>query len=652
MSILTFNSVLIDVNDPQHIIVYSAMSLLSLISFSYLLAKILILLKDDELDQQLSQFMTQNNLDSTLKENQQVIYFNNENIFMINLFFSCLLKIQINKLIFQIFQQKYYLINYRQQLRNCMLTQLNYYLRGYFRLLFIIFYFRRFCLSKIQEQFKITIFKQYDLFGEIGFYTQKPRNFTIKSDGVTRLLKLERTTFLKSLNFNDKQLFQEQRDKILFNIVCCLRDDHILTGCPLLTYKPNQSFKLKKFIFPHQQIRKQYKCRLSKDMRALQFYQCASQYEVAFLNLFQDQLQISQFSQSQIPYDDLAIGDSNVSARSVTKLSRNKSFVKSTSFMKQQSGYEQQSIPNHTDNLLNDQQKRTFATSGFGSYASNKDQTSKSLNIIVENEDSDSISESKSAEDENVDDSPQDKFERKNNDPKLTFNYNFETQMNELQKQNSSHPRLSRLGFSSIRQQSSRNSFINKKQNISLSKNLSFQSQQLNSISIDNTYKYPEVISQRLNSSRSLTYSPIPSNKQIKSGIPSSKQNRKSTFSFPQKLIQQTRQVDITNFEDSSQQQQQRHSIRKISTKTGTKISILPSCFQPFSYVDIFIYILISCLSMLITLLDQIILTLCIHLTITYLTIIMKQPFTSLINLDLLEKQIYQSTLMTIIYKI
>ena len=47
----------------------------------------------------------------------------------------------------------------------------------------------------------------------------------------------------------------------------------------------------------------------------------------------------------------------------------------------------------------------------------------------MENEDSDSISEqkSKSVEEENVVDSPQDKFERKNNDPKLTFNYNFET---------------------------------------------------------------------------------------------------------------------------------------------------------------------------------------------------------------------------------
>ncbi|CAD8171250.1 unnamed protein product [Paramecium pentaurelia] len=611
LSILTFNSVLIDVNDQQNIIVYCIISFLSFISISYFLSKMLTIFKEDGLDQQLSEFMTQNNLDSTLKQKiishllYQPKYIHDKFISklssnliqeykisqrskLINQYFKYFNKNTIKSIIdnsYEIVTQPNQTIIQEGVLDDCSL---------YFILEGLV------CL-KSRTNIKLQILKQNDSFGEIGFYTQKPRNFTIQSEGVTRLLKIERTTFLQCLNFNDKQLFYQQRDKILFNLglpikcACCLRDDHIITRCPLLTYKPNQSFILKKFIFPHKQFRKEYKRRNSKDMRALNFYQCASQYEVAFLKLFSDQLQISQLSQSQLPYDDFAIRDSNVSARSLTKLSRDRSIVKSTSFMKQQSGYEQQSMPNNTDNLFSnfdqdnefqiinnnsdkkydefeslvrtDQQKRTFATAGFGSQslaASNKDLTQKSLNIILENEDSDSISEqkSKSVEEENVVDSPQDKFERKNNDPKLTFNYNFETQMNELQKQNQSHPRLSRLGSGSIRQQSSRNS----------------------------TYKYPDIISQRQNSSRSLTYSPIPSNSQIKSGMPSSKQNRKSTFSFPQKLIQQTRQVDIANFDDSRSQQQQRHSIRKISTKTGTKISIMPSCFQPFSYVDLPLY--------------------------------------------------------------
>ncbi|CAD8053235.1 unnamed protein product [Paramecium primaurelia] len=624
LSILTFNSVLIDVNNQQNIIVYCVISFLSFISISYFLAKMLTIFKEDGLDQQLSEFMTQNNLDSTLKQKiishllYQPKYIHDKFISklssnliqeykisqrskLINQYFKYFNKNTIKSIIdnsYEIVTQPNQTIIQEDVLDDCSL---------YFILEGLV------CL-KSRTNIKLQILKQNDSFGEIGFYTQKPRNFTIQSEGITRLLKIERTTFLQCLNFNDKQLFYQQRDKILFNLglpikcACCFRDDHIITRCPLLTYKPNQSFILKKFIFPHKQFRKECnyyiyiihiyidKRRNFKDMRALNFYQCASQYEVAFLKLFSDQLQISQFSQSQLPYDDFAIRDSNVSARSLTKLSRDRSIVKSTSFMKQQSGYEQQSIPNNTDNLFSnydqdnefqiinnnnsdkkydefeslvrtDQQKRTFATAGFGSQslaASNKDLTQKSLNIILENEDSDSISEqkSKSVEEENVVDSPQDKFERKNNDPKLTFNYNFETQMNELQKQNQSHPRLSRLGSGSIRQQSSRNS----------------------------TYKYPDIISQRQNSSRSLTYSPIPSNSQIKSGMPSSKQNRKSTFSFPQKLIQQTRQVDIANFDDSRSQQQQRHSIRKISTKTGTKISIMPSCFQPFSYVDLPLY--------------------------------------------------------------
>ncbi|CAK74171.1 unnamed protein product (macronuclear) [Paramecium tetraurelia] len=610
LSIMTFNSVVIDTSDQQNIIVYSVISLFSLICFSYFLAKMLTIFRDDELDQQLSEFMTQNNLDSTLKQKiishllYQPKYLHDRFISQLSSNLIQEYKIsQRSKLINQYF--KYFNQNTIQSIIDnsyeivCQPNQ-TIIQEGTLDDCSLYFILEGSVCLKSRTNIKLQILKQNNSFGEIGFYTQKPRNFTIQSDGVTRLLKIERTTFLSCLSFNDKQLFYQQRDKILFNqglpikCACCQKDDHIITRCPLLTYKPNQSLILQKFIFPHKQSRKQYKRSYFKDMRALNFYQCASQYEVAFLKLFSDQLQQSQLSQSQLPYDDFAVRDSNVSARSLTKFSRDRSVVKSTSFMKQQSGYEQQSMPNNTDNLFpnfdqdnefqiinnnqdkkydefeslirTDQQKRTFATAGFGSQslaASNKDLTQKSLNIILENEDSDSISEpkSKSVEEENVVDSPQDKFERKNIDPKLTFNYNFETQMNELQKQNQSHPRLSRLGSGSIRQQSSRNS----------------------------TYKYPDVISQRQNSSRSLTYSPIPSNSQIKSGMPSSKQHRKSTFSFPQKLVQQTRQVDTTNLDDS-RSQQQRHSIRKISTKTGTKVSIIPSCFQPFSNVDLPLY--------------------------------------------------------------
>ncbi|CAK69174.1 unnamed protein product (macronuclear) [Paramecium tetraurelia] len=610
LSILTFNSTLIDINDHQSVIVYTVISFISLLFLAYFLAKMIAIIKEEELEQQLSEFMTQTNLDSTLKQkilshllyqpqychdrfisklssNLNQEYKVSQRAKLLYSYFKHFNKRTIQKIIdnsYEIVCQPDQTIIQEGTLDDCSLYFI---LQGQVYL-------------KSKNNIKLQVWKQNKSFGEIEFYTQKPRNFTVQSEGVTRLLKIERSTFLELLNFTDKQLFIQQRDKIIFNLglpiecACCLQDDHIITKCPMLTYRPDKSFIVKKFTFPHKQPRQEYKRRVSKDMKALNFYQCASQYEVAFLKLFSDQLHMSQLSQSQFAYDDLAIRDSYISARSLTKLSRDRSVVKSTSFMKQQSAYEQQSFPNNTDNIFSnldqdkefqilngkqdknydefaslartDQQKRTFATAGFGSQslaASNKDLTQKSLNIILEHENSDSISEpnSKSIEEENVVESPQDKFERKNNDPKLTFNYNFETQMNELQKQNQSPPRLSRLGSGSIRQQSSRNS----------------------------TYKYPDVISQRENSSRSLTYSPIPSNSQYKSGKPSSKQHRKSTFSFPQKLIQQTRQVEITNFDDS-RSQQQRPSIRKISTKTGTKVSVIPSSFQPFSNVDLPVY--------------------------------------------------------------
>ncbi|CAD8085631.1 unnamed protein product [Paramecium sonneborni] len=612
ISIMTFNSLLIEVDDYNNIIAYSVITFISLIFFAYFIAKMLSIFKDDVLDSQLSQFMYQNNLDSTLKQKimshllYQPKYFHDMFISQLssnlNQEYKISQRAKLLKQYFKHFNQTTIsqVINFSQEIvcqPNQTIIQ-----EGVLDDCSLYFILEGSVCLKSRNNIKLQILQQNNSFGEIAFYTQKPRNFTIQSEGVTRLLKVQRSTFLQFLSFNDKQIFYEQRDKILFNLglpikcACCLSEDHIITRCPLLTYKPNKSLILKRFIFPHKQIRKEYKRRISKDMLALNFYQCASQYEVPFLKLFSDQQHLQSLSQSQLPYDDMANRDSYVSARSLTKFSRDRSVVKSTSFMKQQSGYEQQSMPNYTENIFSnldqenefqiinksqdkkydemasliraDHQKRTFATAGFGSSslaASNKDlnQNQKSLNIILEHEDSDSISEpkSKSVEEENVVDSPQEKFARKNNDPKLTFNYNFETQMNELQKQNQNHPRLSRLGSGSIRQQSSKNS----------------------------TYKYPDVISQRQNSSRSQTYSPIPSNNQLKQGMSSSKQNRKSTFSSPQKLIQQARQVEITNLEDS-RSQQQRPSFRKVSTKTGTKISILPSCFQPFSNVDLPLY--------------------------------------------------------------
>ncbi|CAD8130862.1 unnamed protein product [Paramecium sonneborni] len=169
---------------------------------------------------------------------------------------------------------------------------------------------------------QIQILKQNDSFGKIGFYIKNQEIQLLKViDQLDYQKQIEQHSYkvqilmIKQSYFNNYfineeikyYLIQVYQQKYAF----CLNDDHIITRCPLLT-----KF-MKECIYQYYLYINIDKRRYYKDMRALEFYQYASQYEMAFFKLFSNQLQLSQFSQSQIPYDDLAIRDSNVSQQNL-----------------------------------------------------------------------------------------------------------------------------------------------------------------------------------------------------------------------------------------------------------------------------------------------------------------------------------------------
>ncbi|KAM3146836.1 hypothetical protein pb186bvf_000990 [Paramecium bursaria] len=259
-------------------------------------------------------------------------------------------------------------------------------------------------------------------FGELSFYTQQVRSATVVSQGTCKLLKISRSKFLDSIQQGDKQIFSQIKDGIEFDNIlplqcfCCLQNDHIVSYCPKLTFRPDKERVIKQFLYPYKQQRvKQARFITKKQKHSLINMREMEQIQDELNQLFIDnpppyyRLNTSHVSESQLPYEDQFHRDSYTS-RTLSKVSRgDKSIIKSTSLMKQQSIYDQVSIHNNDNIFLSVEQdhefsiikgsddnhdddqfanminrnavsKRTFATAGFGEKSiKEQTQTNKSL---------------------------------------------------------------------------------------------------------------------------------------------------------------------------------------------------------------------------------------------------------------------------------
>ncbi|CAD8139120.1 unnamed protein product [Paramecium pentaurelia] len=582
ISIYTFNSNYTPI-DQNEMIFYSCVAFSSILSFAFLLTQCLYLFKNARFATQLSEFLAINKLDSNLKckiinhiLNQPKFYHNQ---FVSKLSgqllqeFNTIQRFQLLTKYFKYYNQHTIqtLINFSEdficQPNQIIVTESEYddcslyfIVEGNFKI-----------VNKMGVQLQILGPEQ--TFGEISFYTQLPRSATVVSEGVCRLLRIRRDVFLKLLTFSDKQYFYSMKDRILIHkdlpcqCFCCSSYDHLITKCPMLTFRPDREKVIKSLIYPRRNMRQEYKRRMGKDTKAYEFVKDAEANQDYLLQLFSDNhfQSSNQFSQSNLPYDDVYIKDSYASAQSFSRVSREKSLLKSTSLLKEKSIHDQQqSIMNDvyldtTDKqyiqhqgemddekfislVRKDQQKNTFATAGFGNAGQQSIKDQKSLNIIVENESSENSPSLENALDLT------NQLQR-NKDPKLTFNYNFDNQMNDLQNKYQQYQRnATESNHSMVRQEN----------------------------------RQPSI---RQNSSRSQTYSPITSNNITANSYRSQMKQNDNTQSASG-LHRRSISGVIRQYTDSPEIQSKRGTNRKKSTKTGTKISIAHSQFQPFSGFD------------------------------------------------------------------
>ena len=106
-----------------------------------------------------------------------------------------------------------------------------------------------------------------ELFGEIGFFTGKPRNLSAKTKDFTTLFSINRNEFIDILkkHFEDFQNFCMIRDQIMLydnlfplkiRCFCCNQIGHLANNCPLVHFQPDKEKVIKKFNFYLDQERK------------------------------------------------------------------------------------------------------------------------------------------------------------------------------------------------------------------------------------------------------------------------------------------------------------------------------------------------------------------------------------------------------------
>ena len=68
-----------------------------------------------------------------------------------------------------------------------------------------------------RSELKLLTLEKGSSFGELEFYTQFERNCSVRSEGVSRILKVSRETFIYYLNFNDKVSIYDNLVTLLLN---------------------------------------------------------------------------------------------------------------------------------------------------------------------------------------------------------------------------------------------------------------------------------------------------------------------------------------------------------------------------------------------------------------------------------------------------
>ncbi|CAD8085394.1 unnamed protein product [Paramecium primaurelia] len=393
-------------------------------------------------------------------------------------------------------------------------------------------------------------------FGEFSFISGIPPYISINSQSLTTVFKLRRSDFLEIIKTfpQDNEIFCFFKDNCnqnhnMFECHYCKTKGHLLFECQYLQYYPKKLNIIEKHIYPHPQKRFKIE-RKNKEPKALMMLfvvgERAKQYQQ---KLSQEVMTSEDFPMSsQLPYSE------NQTQHSASYMSKTQSVHKQSpeklSDNQDSDGdqlYEDlANDPIFNNQLRKQQNKTTLRTAGFPFMSETLENLHKEkLQVITEQSQSKQL----------------DSLNSKQEDT------------NQLSKQSSGSQAFTKKNhlYTAARSMHTKLTFRYQQQQSGQTEDqIQFQQQQQNSI--------------RQTSNRSNTYSNPLSNNLSNNPSSNSKVNTKSAkvspTQFQQPPPQKKKEERGGSHSDQSLSEQQRHTNRKKSTKTGTKVSILNQMSQ------------------------------------------------------------------------
>ncbi|CAK88316.1 unnamed protein product (macronuclear) [Paramecium tetraurelia] len=402
-------------------------------------------------------------------------------------------------------------------------------------------------------------------FGEFSFISGIPPYISLNSDGLTTVLRLRRSDFLEIIKSfpQDNEIFCFYKDNCnqnhnMFECHYCKVQGHMLFECQYLQYYPQKMNVIEKYLYPHIQQRFKTERRL-KSPKALPMLFVVGESAKQFQQKLSQEIMTSEDFpvSSQLPYSE------NQTQQSASYLSKTQSIHKNPDQLSENPDsvedqlYDEMIIdPVHNNQFRKQQNKTTLRTAGFPFQADNLG--TKVHKPMVENLHKEKLQMISEATQSKQFDSLNSKHEDSNQFSKQTSSSQaFVKKNNVYSAARSMHTKLT---FRYQQQQSSQ-----------MEESIQFQQQQ-NSV--------------RQTSNRSNTYSNPLSNNISNNPSIASKVHTKSARVSPTQFQSQQKKKDERASHSDQSLSEQRHTNRKKSTKTGTKVSILQSQFQVINTPD------------------------------------------------------------------
>ncbi|CAD8056221.1 unnamed protein product [Paramecium sonneborni] len=400
-------------------------------------------------------------------------------------------------------------------------------------------------------------------FGEFSFISGVPSYISLNSEGLTTVLRLRRSDFLEIIKTypKDNEIFCFYKDNCIqnhnmFECHYCKIKGHMLFECQYLQYYPQKLNVIEKYLYPHVQQRIKTERRTKSPKTLLMLFVVGESAKQFQQKLSQEIMTSEDFPMSsQFPYSE------NQTQQSASYLSKTQSIHKVNPEQLSENPdsiedqlYEEMII----DPVLNNQfrkQQNKIRTAGFPFMTDNLG--AKVHKPMIESLHKDKLQVISEA-------SQSKQFD--------TLNSKYED-TNQLSMQSSGSQAFAKKNhlYSAARSMHTKLTFrYQQQQSNQMEESIQFQQQQ-NSV--------------RQTSNRSNTYSNPLSNNISNNPSITSKVPTKSARVSPTQFQSQKKKEDKGTHSDQSISEQ-RHTNRKKSTKTGTKVSILQSQFQVINTPD------------------------------------------------------------------